>query len=971
MEKENNLVFGLDIGTRNVVGTVGYKDEEEDRFYVMAQYIRQHKTRAMLDGQIHDIGKVGDTIRVVKEQLQEQTGDDLKEVCIAAAGRVLKTVTTTVEMNFPEETVVTAEQIHTMDLLGIEQAQKILQEKNDTRYRFYCVGYSVVKYYLNDEHFISIESHKAEKIAEDIIVTFLPEDVVDGLYAAVAKAGLEVANLTLEPIAAINIAIPESFRMLNLALVDVGAGTSDISITRDGSIIAYGMIPYAGDEVTELIVQSLLVDFKTAEKIKMDSGVFEEVEYKDIMGIVHKVPAKEIWDMLDPVVEKITTAVADRIRELNGDSTVAATFVVGGGGKVHGFTEKLADKLDLPHERVALRGEEVLQEVEFEQEDIEKDPLLVTPIGICLNYYEQKNNFIMVHFNGERVKLYDNNKLTIVDAAMEAGFPNDQLFPRSGKALTFTVNGKKRIVRGEVGESAVVKVNGNTVSISEPLEPNSYITMEPSTAGEPAKCTIEDLNEYSSCMARFIVNGKVINCPKFMEVNGTLEPPFYEIQDGDVIESRNYYTISQLAEFMDVKIDRKQPIYVNNEQVTTQALVYENFTVEWTVQKEETGTDDAQTHQTSQDILRSEEEKDEQEKHIGAGAKRQMKEMEDLMADLPEEEQEALEELGDIEDPVEYVDSSENKKDTFETYADELEELGRYVDEMNKAEEESEQAKAHKKPVIEDYEEEPQTDDELRCLDALEDEQDVLDEEEKLDLNPTFTFVTPEETEFDEPEPEVDDLEADEPEPEADDFEADEPELEAEGFEADEPEPEVDDFEADEPEADNFEVDEPEPEADDFEEGETELDADDFEEDEPELEADDFKGDEEDLLTADFEEEYAETIADDQEEKYAEEEALEADDLADEDAYADEKEITEETQEELLAKKELCVLVNQKPITLTGKREYIFVDIFQFFDFDLSDSRGRAVITKINGVDAQFSQKLKQDDRIEVYWKEN
>ena len=59
--------------------------------------------------------------------------------------------------------------------------------------------------------------------------------------------------------------------MLNIALVDVGAGTSDISITREGSIIAYGMIPYAGDELTELIVQQYLVDFQTAEKMKLAS----------------------------------------------------------------------------------------------------------------------------------------------------------------------------------------------------------------------------------------------------------------------------------------------------------------------------------------------------------------------------------------------------------------------------------------------------------------------------------------------------------------------------------------------------------------------------------------------------------------------------------------------------------------------------------------------------------------------------
>ena len=95
--------------------------------------------------------------------------------------------------------------------------------------------------------------------------------MVDGLYAAVGQAGLSVANMTLEPIAAINVAIPENYRMLNIALVDVGAGTSDISITRDGSIIAYGMIPHAGDELTEVIVQHFLVDFNMAESIKLQS----------------------------------------------------------------------------------------------------------------------------------------------------------------------------------------------------------------------------------------------------------------------------------------------------------------------------------------------------------------------------------------------------------------------------------------------------------------------------------------------------------------------------------------------------------------------------------------------------------------------------------------------------------------------------------------------------------------------------
>ena len=575
-----NNVFGLDIGTRNVVGTVGYQTDDKE-FVVTAQYVREHETRAMLDGQIHDIGRVAKTIKEVKDELEKQTGQPLEEVCIAAAGRVLKTVTTHVEYEYAQESVVTGEDVHTLNLLGIEKAQEALKEVNDTSYKFYCVGYSTVKFFLNDEVFISLEGHKANKIGEDIIVTFLPEDVVDGLYAAVGQAGLSVANMTLEPIAAINVAIPENYRMLNIALVDVGAGTSDISITRDGSIIAYGMIPHAGDEMTEVIVQHFLVDFNMAESIKLQSTTSDTVTYKDIMSIEHTIPAQDVWDVAAPVVDNIAQEVSAKIRELNGDKTVSACFVVGGGGKIHGFTEKLAENLDLPQERVALRGEEVLGEVIFEQEDITKDPLLVTPIGICLNYYDQRNNFIMVRFNGERIKLYDNNRLTIVDAALQAGFPNDELFPKRGTPINFTVNGVARLVRGEAGDGAVVTMNGKPASINTPLEPNSEIIIEPSTAGEAAEYKISQLDEYNHSVITFVINGRKVSCPRFVQVNGRLEPEDYSIRENDVIETRNYYTVRQIAQFMDLVIDTDQMIFVNNEEADLDTLVYENFSVEW------------------------------------------------------------------------------------------------------------------------------------------------------------------------------------------------------------------------------------------------------------------------------------------------------------------------------------------------------------------------------------------------------
>ena len=579
------LVFGLDIGTRSIVGTVGYK--KGNQFIVIAQRSREHETRAMLDGQIHDIGQVGETIEEIKELLEEATGRTLSEVCIAAAGRVLRTVTTHVEYPFHSDQEITQEDIYSLVSAGIEKAyQEFLEKREEDEARemkFYCVGHSVVRYYLNGYPMGNLEGHKARVIGLDLIATFLPDDVVDGLYRAVELAGLKVSNLTLEPIAAIGLAIPERFRMLNIALLDIGAGTSDISITNDGCIIAYGMIPIAGDALTEEIARHCLVDFDMAEHIKRQAGEKEIIEYTDILLLPQTITASEVSDITSHIIEDMATQAADKIIELNGGKAVSAVFVVGGGGKMPGYTDAIADRLGIARERVALRGEEVMQQIVF-QEDIKKDSLLVTPIGICLNFYEQSNNFIFVSFNGKRIKIYDNNNLTVADAAMQAQFPNDGLFPKRGKELNFTLNGKQRIVRGLPGEAAVITVNGEITDINGTIHANDIVQVQESTAGDPAVLTIGELPEATQSLVVF-VNEKKVEVPRFSKVNGELKSNFYEIGEGDAVEILNYYTVGQIIEFMDVVLEPRTNLYVNNKLADRDTPVYENFSVTWTLEE--------------------------------------------------------------------------------------------------------------------------------------------------------------------------------------------------------------------------------------------------------------------------------------------------------------------------------------------------------------------------------------------------
>jgi len=283
-------------------------------------------------------------------------------------------------------------------------------------------------------------------------------------------------------------------------------------------------------------------------------------------------------------VEKMTKMIAERIIELNGGKSVSAVFVVGGGGKFTTFIPLLAKHLNLPKERVALRGEEVLGAVNFVQEKVKKDSTLVTPIGICLNYYEQKNNIIFVYVNGERIKMYDNSKLTVVDAALKFGYPHEKLFPRRGKALNYTLNGERRMIRGEVGEAAMILLNGKPASINMPIAQHDKIQIVESTSGNDAKLMLADVKEIKNGEICFTVNGTKIVCPRLITVNSERVPSDYEILDQDEIIQQDYYTTEELLMFMDLA--EVGEVYVNRAPAGPDERIYENFTVEIGLKKE-------------------------------------------------------------------------------------------------------------------------------------------------------------------------------------------------------------------------------------------------------------------------------------------------------------------------------------------------------------------------------------------------
>lgn len=525
-----DIIFALDIGTRSIIGTVGIIKDK--KFNVISEKYLEHDERAMVDGQIHDINLVANTVNKVKKELEKELNLTLEEVAIAAAGRFLRTTEVNVEIDVEEDKEIDKEIIRSLELTAVKKAEEEINKQ--TQGKLYCVGYSVKNYYLNGYIISNLLSQKGDNISADVIVTFLPRSVVDSLYSVMNKVNLTVNSLTLEPIAAIEAAVPKKLRLLNLALVDIGAGTSDIAISSKETISAYGMVPMAGDEVTECIVQNYLVDFNTAEVMKKQCTIEQTIKYMDILGLENEASSEEIIKTINPVIQKICEEVANRIIELNGGKSPNAVFLVGGGAHTPNLKEYLAEKLNLSPQRIGIKSRDSV--VDCVSLDNELGSIGVTVLGIALVRIKQAgNDFIDVILNNEVVSLFNSHKHTIMDVMIQAGINHKVLIGKNGKNIRFVLNGINRVAFGSLAESAIIKLNDKEANIDTEIKEGDKIEIIFAKDGkDAAPKLIEYVKKINSIS--FYLNDIIQNLDPIGIINNKRAEMEEFIKQGDEVE---------------------------------------------------------------------------------------------------------------------------------------------------------------------------------------------------------------------------------------------------------------------------------------------------------------------------------------------------------------------------------------------------------------------------------------------------
>jgi cell division protein FtsA len=189
------------------------------------------------------------------------------------------------------------------------------------------------------------------------------QSAAENIIKCVRRCGLDVDALVLNPSASSLAVLTADERDLGVALVDIGAGTTDVAIFTDGSIRHTAVIPIAGDLITSDIAMALRTPTKDAEEIKVEHGVAKQLladpsEQLEVPGLGDRAPRllsrQALAGVIEPRVEEIFSLVHQVIRESGYEELLSSGIVLTGGSAVMPGMVELAEDIFLKPVRKGL-----------------------------------------------------------------------------------------------------------------------------------------------------------------------------------------------------------------------------------------------------------------------------------------------------------------------------------------------------------------------------------------------------------------------------------------------------------------------------------------------------------------------------------------------------------------------------------------------------------------------------------------
>lgn len=387
--QNDKIVVGLDIGTTKICALVGRKNEfGKLEILGMGKAISEGVVR----GIVSNIDKTVDAIKKAIKQAEEQSGINIGIVNVGIAGQHVKSLqhngsitraTTDNEITVEDVNRLTNDMYRLVTKPGDEIIHVMPQD--------YKVDY--------EEGIVDPVGMSGVRLEGNFHIITAQSNAINNLNKCVTRAGLEIENLILEPLASSMSVLSDEEKEAGVALIDIGGGTTDLAIFKDNIIRHAAVLPFGGNIITSDIKQGCMVMQNQAEQLKVKFGkaIADEASDNEIVSIPglrdrtpKEISLKNLAFIIEARMEEIIELVYSEIVRSGYANNLAAGVVITGGGSQLQNLVQLVEYLTGLDARIGYPNEHLGKS----KIDAVKSPMYATSVGLVLSGYRSLDDRI-------------------------------------------------------------------------------------------------------------------------------------------------------------------------------------------------------------------------------------------------------------------------------------------------------------------------------------------------------------------------------------------------------------------------------------------------------------------------------------------------------------------------------------------------------------------------------------------------
>lgn len=374
-KKQDNIVVGLDLGTTKVCTIVG---EVKDGDQVDVIGIGFSPSEGLKKGVVVNIDKTVESIRKAVKEAETMAGVEINTVYVGISGEHIKGLTS------KGMSVIAKQEVGPHDV----------NRAIDTARNINIPGTHQILHVLPQEFIIDEQGGILEPLGMSGARLEVKVHIITGAVTAVqnivkscSRAGLHVNDLVLQPLASARAVLTSEEQEIGVAVVDIGGGTTDMALFREGSLFYTGVIPVGGNLVTSDITIGLRTSTSEAERIKIKHGCAlaslvkheDTIEVPSVGGRPSRLLSRQILcEIIEPRIAELFELIQQRLRSTGSEDLIASGIVLAGGTALMEGAQDAAEKyLGMPVRRGTPKNIGGLM-------DVVNSPIYATGVGLVL-----------------------------------------------------------------------------------------------------------------------------------------------------------------------------------------------------------------------------------------------------------------------------------------------------------------------------------------------------------------------------------------------------------------------------------------------------------------------------------------------------------------------------------------------------------------------------------------------------------